>query len=334
MTLYLNTNSVTNYALEQSSSNYNAICSYNQTAFKGNNQDCFESSSKSKINTNKVTLGTILGIGLLFGTDLILNHGKVSKNIWNKIHPTKQISENYVDNIEQIQQHFSKIFGKNFSKEEANEMALKYKSLMQENDINILSEKLFNEIKKDYGLQGVELKKAGRINLGNNVEGGAMTDQTATSVTVYLDCIKNDDILTPKESLFEKLCHELCHVRQNRILYRADKERFIDILANKAPNQLTKECWDDILLHNGSDREKAINSIKNQLRGLFEQKYGNVENLPQKSTTEIQELFYNKLHYKYAGTVPHKEYIEQPIEKEAYEVSDLAQKLLGFLGIK
>lgn len=42
-------------------------------------------------------------------------------------------------------------------------MALKYKSIMEESDINILSEKLFNEIKKDYGLHGVELKKAGSI---------------------------------------------------------------------------------------------------------------------------------------------------------------------------
>lgn len=334
MTLYLNTNSVTNYAPGQSPSNCRAISRYNQTAFKGDNQDCFESSSKSKVKKTNIALGTVLGAGLLFGIDFVFNHGRVSKSIWNKIHPTKQISENYVDNIEQIQQHFSKIFGKNFSKEEANEMALKYKSVMQENDINILSEKLFNEIKKDFGLHGVELKNAGRINLGSNVEGGAMTDQTATSVTLYLDCIKNDDILTPKESLFEKLCHELCHVRQNRILYRADKERLIDILANRAPKELTKECWDDILLHNGSNKEKAINSIKNQLRGLFEQKYGNVENLPQKSTAEIEELFYNKLHYKYAGTVPHEEYIAQPIEKEAYEISDLAQKLLGFLGIK
>lgn len=334
MTLYLNTNSITNYALGQSPGNCDAISRYNQTAFKGNNQDCFEKISKSKVKKTNIALGTVLGTGLLFGIDFIFNHGKVSKNIWKKIHPKKQMSENYIENIEQIQHNFSRIFGKNFSKGEANEMALRYKSIMAENDINILSEKLFNEIKKDYGLQGVELKKAGRINLGNNLEGGAMTDQTSTVVTIYLDCIKNDNILTPKVSLFEKLCHELCHVRQNRILYRADKEKLIDILANRAPKELTKDCWNEILSNNGNDREQAIIAIKNQLRDLFKRKYGNVENLPRKSATDIKQLFYNKQHYKCAGTVTHEEYISQPIEKEAYEISDLAQKLLGLLDIK
>ena len=56
--------------------------------------------------------------------------------------------------------------------------------------------------------------------------------------------------------------------------------------------------------------------------------------LASKSATDIEQLFYNKQHYKCAGSVPHEEYISQPIEKEAYEISDLAQKLLGLLGVK
>lgn len=77
------------------------------------------------------------------GIDFIFNHGKISKNIWNKIHPKKQISENYIENIEQIQQNFSRIFGKNFSKEEANEMALRYNSIMTENDMKTCLEKCY-----------------------------------------------------------------------------------------------------------------------------------------------------------------------------------------------
>ena len=337
MTLYLNTNSVVSPRQEHISSNCKAINNPTTTTFQANEQSCIRSStagSKNNLNTTKITLGMILGIGLLFGADFVFNHGKISKSIRNKIHSPMQVSENYVDNIEQIQQHFSKIFGKNFSKEKANEMALKYKSIMKENDINILSEKLFDEIKKDYGLQGVELKKAGRINLGRNVEGGAMTDQTATSVTVYLDSIENEVGISPKESLFEKLCHELCHARQNRILYRADKERLINILANRAPNELTKDCWNEILQHNENNKDMAVSFIKNKLGNLFEQKYSNLDNLPQKSATEIEALFHNKQHYKHAGTVPFEEYVAQPIEKEAYEISDLAQHLFGFLGIK
>ena len=334
MTLYLNTSNTNCYTQKKSSGNYNTTNRSGQTNFKGNNQNRFEDFKNNKINKTNIALSGILVAGLSLGIDFIFNHGKTSKRIWNKLNPTKQISENYVENIEQIQQNFSKIFGKNFSKKEANEMALKYKSIMEESDINILSEKLFNEIKKDYGLHGVELKKAGSIHLGNNVKGGAMTDQTSTVVTIYLDSIKNDNILSPKVSLFEKLCHELCHVRQNRILYRDDKEKLIDILANRAPNELTKDCWNEILLRNGNDRKQAIIAIKNQLRDLFKHKYGNVENLPQKSATDIEQLFYNKQHYKRAGSVPHEEYISQPIEKEAYEISDLAQKLLGFMNIK
>ena len=339
MSLNLNTNSITNYTGEHFPTANAVHNNKYYTNFKANNQDSFESSNinpKHKTGKMNIALGTILSIGLLIGADFAFNHGKASRNLWNMIHPTEQVSKSYVDNIEQVQQHFSQMFGKDFSKDEANELAKKYKELMRENDINILSDKLFNELKRDYGLHGIELRKAGHINLGNNAQGGAMLEQTGTKVTVYLDCINDVTAtnLTPKESLFSMLSHELCHARQNRILYRADKERLAQIIAQKSPNELTSDCWEEILRQNGSNPEQAVNSIKEQLKHTFEQKYGNVDNLPQKTGEEIEALFHNKLHYKKAGTVPHEEYIEQPLEKEAYTIDDIALKLLKALGVK
>ena len=339
MSLNLNTNGITNYAGGHSPTTNVVHNNKYYTNFKANNQDSFERSNinpKHKTSKMNVALGTILSVGLLIGADFAFNHGKASRSLWNKIHPTEQVSKSYVDNIEQVQQHFSQIFGKNFSKDEANELAKKYKELMREDDINILSDKLFNELKQDYGLHGIELRKAGHINLGRGMQGGAMLEQTGTKVTVYLDCINDTTAtnLTPKESLFSKLSHELCHARQDRILYRADKERLAQIIAQRSPNELTSDCWDEILRRNGGNPEQAVNSIKEQLKHTFEQKYGNVDSLPQKTSEEVEALFNNKLYYKKAGTVPHAEYIEQPIEKEAYTIDDIALKLLKALGVK
>lgn len=339
MSLIFNTNSITNYAVGQNTTTNVVRNNKYYTNFKASNNDSFERSNtnpKHKTSKMNIALGTILSVGLLISADFAFNHGKVSRSLWNKLHPTERVSKSYVDNIEQVQQHFSQIFGKDFSKDEANELAKKYKELMREDDINILLDKLFNELKQDYGLHGIELKKARRISLGNGREGAMATDQHGMTIIAYMDCINNNAStnLTSKESLFSSLCHELCHVRQDRILYRADKERFIDILAQRTPQELEKSCWEGFLRDNGGNREQAINSVKSVLRNEIERNYGNVGNLPHKTAEELEALFNNKKHYKYAGSVPHEEYRAQPIENEAYTIGDLGLKLLRALGVK
>ena len=145
MSLNLNTNSITNYAVGQTTTTNVVRNNKYYTNFKASNNDSFErSNTNHKTSKMNIALGTILSIGLLIGADFAFNHGKVSRSLWNKLHPTERVSKSYVDNIEQVQQLFSQIFGKDFSKDEANELAKKYKDLMREDDINILSDiKLF-----------------------------------------------------------------------------------------------------------------------------------------------------------------------------------------------
>lgn len=70
------------------------------------------------------------------------------------------------------------------------------------------------------------------------------------------------------------------------------------------------------------------------MRNSFEQEFGNVENLPAKNAIEIEALFDNKQNHKYAGTVTLEEYKQQPIEKEAYNIGDLAKNILKLLEVE
>lgn len=334
MLLNVGINQLSNYTFGKNSNNTNHEA-YNQYNKTKDRLDIVEINKNEKpwyFEKKKIALTSIISAGVLICTDFTLNHGRITKNFLQKLNPTKQVAKSYVKNVEQIQDAFSQIFGKNISKDEASMIAKKYKDIISKDNIDTLADELFIELKKDYGLHGIELCKESKISLGANTQGGAMINPTATKITLYMDAILEQK--NPKQTLFDVLCHELCHARQTRILYRANKEKLIDIIANNAPKELTKECWNEILRENGNDKDKAINVIKNILRNSFEQEFGNVENLPAKNAIEIEALFDNKQNHKYAGTVTLEEYKQQPIEKEAYNIGDLAKNILKLLEVE
>ena len=112
-------------------------------AFKSNPMpnDTIELSTKKELsNTSKVGIG--IGIATIIGLGLEVSLGKCKhlKSLWKRIsgkgvNGTNSANEGkkYLDKIDDIKENFSKIFGRDYTKDEAQELALKYKEIFEKN---------------------------------------------------------------------------------------------------------------------------------------------------------------------------------------------------------
>ena len=118
---------------------------------------CFRGTTLSEQQSDRIEISgkkrnNRLGLKLLLGCLAI--GGSVFA--WIKLRKPDKVQEVFnseFKNIENIRKNLSEIFEKDLSKKEADELAKNYKKICEIKDDNEYAEKLFEQLKKDYGFE-------------------------------------------------------------------------------------------------------------------------------------------------------------------------------------
>lgn len=136
----------------------------------------------------------------------------------------------------QAQKNLSEIFRKDIPKEEAEAMLKRYKELFKIQDKEEFIKQIYNQAKKDYGYEHLDLNyilSKGKVIDGAKKAAGGFhplgLDVNRNSLNNYAFDFAQDH---SKESLFGIIMHELRHCKQHEIAYRTDKEKFMQVLLN------------------------------------------------------------------------------------------------------
>lgn len=256
----------------------------------------------------------------------LLDSGQLEDNIAKKyitkyqqfyknIYKGKNISPNNI---------FKEIFGKNMTEKEANLLCAKYKDILQEPDLEKYVEKLFSQVKKDFGLDYLpfELRKEAQEGVGFATRGGASQFLDYLKLTFYKDNPLN------RHKLFGLIMHEVSHAKQTEIAMASDFGAYVKTLAFRLQQkpQFKDKPINEII----QAVAKRIGPEKFQLiRG----KYGTLD--------KSSELYKKGLSYidgtlNYKGVTEFtpeafKMYKTQTIEDEAYRVQSKANELYYYL---
>lgn len=138
--------------------------------------------------------------------------------------------------FEKVQQNLAEIFRqKDMTKEQTEAMLKNYQEIYKIEDKNTFIEKLFHQVKKDYGYENVDIKlKITDV----PIDGDAMKGAGKYSFSQGEMEILNT---RPKEQIFATITHEFDHVRQEEFQYLTSIER-------------TKQAW----------KERAEHFLKNK----------------------------------------------------------------------
>lgn len=256
--------------------------------------------------------------------------------------------------IEKVAQNISEIFRRDVSKEEAQKIADRYKEILKESDVDSLCSKLFNQVKKDYGYENINIKldidKITEEARKKEAGGGWILNKARVTLRPY--CANGQKMTaSDKKQILNTLMHEFQHVKQAEIAYRTNAEKYIQILRknNELPtgDKLKKELEEmkAILKDDGRlktwarERNQTVEQLKTDInKALNNKDYSAFINFNEKECRQnLENLFgkYPKLkinseEYKkgekyleneanYISAYDNKTgYLEQILEKEAY----------------
>lgn len=230
----------------------------------------------------------------------------------------------YKDKNISPQNIFKEIFGKTLNDEETNMLCSKYKTILQEPDLEKYIEKLFLQVKKDFGLEylPLELRKEVKDGISYATRGGTSQYLDYLQLTFYKDNPLN------RHKLFGLIMHEISHARQTEIAMAADFGAYVKTLALRL-KQLPK--------YQDTPIDKIIQSVAQRIGPeklrLIRSKYGTID--------KGSELYKKGVSYidgtlNYQGineftTEAFKRYKLQPIEDEAYHIQSKANELYYYL---
>lgn len=273
--------------------------------------DTFELSAESKIKKNKekgmpTALKYLLGIG---GTAVAIYGCIVGHRALNK------------PSLEKVTKNFSEIFRKDISKEEAQKMANRYKEIFQIKDDTEFQKTLFEQLKKDYGLQGTQyglsVKQLESGEKGHFTPFGKLELKDSNGGTSFNfdsnGCIAvNSKYAKDRKGFFATLVHELNHAKQFETAYRANSEEALNSYFNKMQKEL------DFI----ENLKKKGYDLENELKAPLREFLGTTKpNTLAKGSEEYElgmKYIENQKNY-----IPAKEngqkYIEQFLEKESFD---------------
>lgn len=216
---------------------------------------------------------------------------------------------------------FFDMFGKDLNKEEAEILCRKYKSIFEEPDLEQYLEKLFIQVKKDFGLDylPIELKTEVSEGVGTGVRG-------------YMDFLDNLTISYNKDTpinrhkLFGLLVHELNHAKQTEIAIATDFLAYLKASASNMQNSNKNLSMDYLIQYVAKTiGPEKLNSIRN--------KYGKID---KNSKLYEQGMTYIEGQRNYKGVKDFTEeaflnYKQQPLEKESYDAQSKANELYYYL---
>lgn len=168
---------------------------------------------EKKISTPmKVGIGTITALAITSGTVLIKKKAK-KPSLWN------------------VQEDFSRIFGRPFSIDETKELTEKYKKIYHNRNTETYITELNKQLKEDFGYKNTNLELNIDSTLGgwNKVQ-GKLYVTPADKKTFYRVLHRH------KRDIFVTMVHEYTHVKQCEIAYRTSPEELNKALIKRNYN--------------------------------------------------------------------------------------------------
>lgn len=219
---------------------------------------------------------------------------------------------------------FLEMFGKNLTKEEAEFLCSKYKAILQEPNLEKYLEKLFIQVKKDFGIDylPIELRKDAIKGVGVATSGGMSKYLDFLELTYYKDNPIN------RHKLFGLMMHEANHAKQDEVAIATDFVEYVRALAQR-------------LQKNPFNRDKSIEDLMQIVakkigpdkRNAIRSKYGKID-----KNSKLYKLGASYIDgiKNYQGVKEYTEeafinYKKQLIEKESYNIQSKANELYYYL---
>lgn len=328
---------MTNLQINELNNNYTKLVKMSVPNFKGLDNSV-QQHDIVKISTKENKKNNNLGIKLLLGA---LGIG-ATIFAFIKLHKTAAIKpkEELPAELKEIQQIYKDIFKRDINAEETKNFVQRYKKIIDsktpDNDREYC-ENLLDEICKDRQTKRPKIhswiKNVTEAD-PQCVNGGMATAPNGHYLDIYIYNYHKPEIFSiPEKGMFESLFHETHHVKQDEIVYRTDKEFFLQYLLDKFVSNGEGKMYNEMLRANGGNKEKTLKEIKEIIKQSEEEYWGDLRPF-RKNSTEYQEglkLIEGKKNYKFYGDCSGDEYQNQIIEKSAYADGKKAEKLFDLL---
>lgn len=240
--------------------------------------------------------------------------------------------QNISSEIKEAQNLYNEIFNKNVSIDEIKEIANRYKKIIDtpQKSEQEYCETLLHEICNNRNVPTPRIRSFITNAKDASVQGGYMsTSPDGSYLDIYAFNYKNSQ--NSAKEYFCSLFHETRHVKQDEMIYRTDKEFFLQLLEKKF---IGSSMYKELLLKNGGDKTKTLEEIRQRLTAQVDRHWGHFEPYS-KDSAEYKEglkLIEGKKNYKpFFECESLKEYKNQIIEKEAYDDGAKAEKFFDLL---
>lgn len=270
-------------------------------------------------------------------SELIWGKGKHLKSFWEKISGkgvnntnSTENGKKYLDRIDDIKENFSKIFGKDFTKDEANELALKYKEIFETEDSVNFFEKIFAQIQKDYNLPNVggifEEMEPGEF-AGWNMFTGLSYNLKQTKRNAEGKIVE----ILNKHKMVNYITHELKHATQDKLANQVDIHKNIRARIDCEQKHNT-ELWQENLRKYGTNIEETKEKMADEWYEWVLPSFKNLEKIPEDSPLYQKGLEYIEGHRNY---IRHQDdvngYRNQLVEKEAFDAGYRMEEIYHWL---
>ena len=281
-----------------------------------------------------IGLASIIGLGV----GIICGKGKHLKSMLEKINgkginSTNSLDEGkkYLDKIDNIKENFSKIFGKDYTKDEAQELALKYKEIFETEDNNKFLQKILEQLKKDYKLPDFEMSLGKKPHSQEYASWGIFTG----GIEYNIDLIKYnaDGIITEldRPNIIMSLTHELKHAAQDKIANQVDIHKHIMARIDFEQSHNTI-AWQKALRKYGNNIEEVREKLAKECYDAMIPSFKNLEKISENSPLYQKGQEYIEGHKNY---IRYQDdlvgYKKQLIEKEAFDAGDRMEQIYQWL---
>jgi hypothetical protein len=224
--------------------------------------------------------------------------------------------------IKELPELLETIFRKPYTPEETKAMVKTYQDLLKIEDKKTFIEQAFQQIKKDKGLEDVNVSLEILQKIKKNKRGGEVRGQVVEDIVRIKADLSSKEKLSSEdqETLFNTVAHELNHVRQYREIIQAGL--FDDYIKVWVGHTLPKKVI---------AKNKASTLIGNykEVKKKFSHAYGDVTKPSiQKGTPRYLKAEEYLKGYKDYDKQTHEEYLNNPLEIESRAVGDAMQCLV------
>ena len=179
------------------------------------------------------------------GKKILLGVAATAVTIYGSVVAHRAITK---PSIEKVGLNFSEIFRRDISKDQAQAMVNNYKDIFKIDNYKEFCTKLFEQVKKDYGYENVDIKLLikdlpdGEIKTildNTNLASYSSRKGVVTLRPVYH--IEDGAMLSSaKMDMFTSLMHEFQHAKQSEWAYRTDSAKYIEAIKKGATDNLAE----------------------------------------------------------------------------------------------